>query len=454
MSESFDRARAIAASVHEAGGRALIVGGWVRDRLMGRDSKDVDLEVFGLPSQRVRSLLEFFGRVEAVGESFQVYKTGDVDVSLPRRESKSGRGHRGFEVAGDPEMTFPEAARRRDFTINAIGWDPLTDEYLDPYGGQEDLRHRLLRAVDASTFADDSLRALRAVQFAARFEFALDERTSQLCRAMALDDLPAERVWGEIEKLLFAPRPSVGLTLALDLGIVGRLFPELHALVGCPQEPEWHPEGDVWVHTLQVVDQARKRVDDLPRAQQLAIMLGAVCHDFGKPATTALMDGRIRSHDHEEQGVAPASVFLDRLNIHSIDGYDVRRQVEGLVAQHLKPGAWFKVRDEVGDGAFRRLAQKVDLELLARVAKADCLGREPGHFDCSAMDWFLDRARQLGVEHRAPGPILLGRHLLEIGLTPGPRLGEILKAVYEQQLDGTVTTLEDAVAAARRALNR
>jgi tRNA nucleotidyltransferase (CCA-adding enzyme) len=452
MSESFDRARAIAASVRDTGGRALIVGGWVRDRVMGRESKDVDLEVFGLPSQRVRALLETFGRVEAVGESFQVYKTGDVDVSLPRRESKSGRGHRGFEVAGDPEMTFPEAARRRDFTINAIGWDPLTDEYLDPYGGQEDLKHRRLRAVDASTFADDSLRALRAVQFAARFEFALDEPTSQLCRTMALDDLPAERVWGEIEKLLFAPRPSVGLTLALDLGIVERLFPELHALVGCPQEPEWHPEGDVWVHTLQVVDQARKRVDDLPRAQQLAIMLGAVCHDFGKPATTALMDGRIRSHDHEEQGVAPASVFLDRLNIQSIDGYDVRRQVEGLVAQHLKPGAWFKVRDEVGDGAFRRLAQKVDLELLARVAKADCLGREPGHFDCSAMDWFLDRARQLGVEHRAPGPLLLGRHLLEIGLTPGPRVGEILKAVYEQQLDGTVTTLDDAMTAARAIL--
>jgi len=454
MSESFDRAPAIAASVRQAGGHALIVGGWVRDRLMGRDSKDVDLEVFGLPSPRVRSLLESFGRVEAVGESFQVYKTGDVDVSLPRRESKSGRGHRGFEVAGDPDMTFPEAARRRDFTINAIGWDPLADEYLDPYDGREDLNHRLLRAVDASTFADDSLRALRAVQFAARFEFTLDEPTRQLCRTMALDDLPAERVWGEIEKLLFAPRPSVGLTLALDLGIVARLFPELHALVGCPQEPEWHPEGDVWVHTLQVVDQARKRVDDLPRPQQLAIMLGAVCHDFGKPATTALMDGRIRSHDHEEQGVAPASLFLDRLNIHSIDGYDVRRQVEGLVAQHLKPGAWFKVRDEVGDGAFRRLAQKVDLELLARVAKADCLGREPGHFDCSAMDWFLDRARQLGVEHRPPGPILLGRHLLEIGLTPGPRVGEILKAVYEQQLDGTVTTLEDAVAAARRALKR
>jgi tRNA nucleotidyltransferase (CCA-adding enzyme) len=450
MSESLDRATRIATAVREAGGRALIVGGWARDRLLDRDAKDIDLEVYGLPSSRVRSLLESLGRVEAVGESFQVYKSGDIDVSLPRRESKMGRGHRGFDVIGDPDMSPTEAARRRDFTINAIAWDPLSGEYLDPYDGRGDLARRLLRAVDPATFSDDSLRALRAVQFAARFDLTLDEQTRELCRSIALDDLPAERVWGEIEKLLMAPRPSIGLALALELGIVTRLFPELHALVACPQEPEWHPEGDVWVHTLQVVDQTRQRIDDLPRPQQLALMLGAVCHDFGKPATTAELDGRIRSLDHEEQGVAPALLFLDRLNIHSIDGYDVRRQVAGFVAQHLKPGAWFKVRDEVGDGAFRRLAHKVDLELLARLAKSDCLGREPGRFDCSAMDWFLDRARALGVEHRPPPPILLGRHLLALGMTPGPHVGEILKAVYEQQMDGSITTLEDAMAAARR----
>jgi tRNA nucleotidyltransferase (CCA-adding enzyme) len=452
MSESLERATQIATAVHEAGGRALIVGGWVRDRLMDRaaTAKDIDLEVYGLPSERVRSLLESIGRVEAVGESFQVYKTGDIDVSLPRRESKTGRGHRGFDVTGDPDMSPTEAARRRDFTINAIAWDPLTGEYLDPYDGRGDLDRRLLRAVDAATFSDDSLRALRAVQFAARFELTLDQQTRDLCRSIALDDLPPERVWGEIEKLLLAPRPSIGLALALELGIVAQLFPELEALVACPQEPEWHPEGDVWIHTLQVVDQTRQRIDDLPRPQQLALMLGAVCHDFGKPPTTAEIDGRTRSLDHEEQGVAPALLFLDRLNIHSIDGYDVRRQVAGFVAQHLKPGAWFKVRDEVGDGAFRRLAHKVDLELLARLAKSDCLGREPGRFDCSAMDWFLDRARALGVEHRPPQPILLGRHLLALGLTPGPRVGEILKAVYEQQMDGSVTTLEDAIETARR----
>ncbi len=443
------RVEEIARAVRDAGGRAVIVGGWVRDWLMGRDSKDVDLEVFGLPADALRRLLEEFGRVESVGESFQVFKCGDIDVSLPRRESKSGRGHRGFAVAGDPSMSVADAARRRDFRVNAIAWDPLTGEYLDPFDGRADLALRRLRVVDPTTFADDSLRVLRAVQFAARFGFELDAEARTLCRGIPLDDLPAERIWGEVEKLLFAPRPSVGFALALELGVVSRLWPELQALVGCTQEPEWHPEGDVWVHTLQVVDQARTRLDGLSRPEQIAVMLGAVCHDFGKPATTAFVDGRIRSIDHEEQGVAPATIFLDRLKVHSIDGYDVRTQVLGITAQHLKPGMWFKVRDEVGDGAFRRLAAKVDLELLARVAKSDCLGREPGRFNCDAMDWFLERARGLGVEHRPPGPILLGRHLLDLGVEPGPRMGRVLKAVYERQLDGDVTTFEEAVAAAR-----
>jgi tRNA nucleotidyltransferase (CCA-adding enzyme) len=450
-SDALERTRAIAASVRHAGGRALIVGGWVRDRLMGRDAKDIDLEVYGLDATGLRHLLESLGRVETVGESFQVYKSGDIDVSLPRRESKAGRGHRGFDVTGDPTMPIEEAARRRDFTVNAIAWDPLTDDYLDPFDGRGDLRRRLLRVVDPARFADDSLRVLRAVQLSARLDFRLDDDARELCRAISLDDLPPERVWGEIEKLLLAPRPSIGFALAMELGVVAKQFPELHALAGCLQEPEWHPEGDVWVHTLQVVDQARARIDDLARPRQIAVLLGAVCHDLGKPSTTAVIDGRIRSLDHEEQGVAPALALLDRLNVWSMDGYDVRQQVAGLVAHHLKPGAWFKAR-EVGDGAFRRLAHKVDLELLARLAKADCLGRSPGTFDCTAMDWFLERARSLGVEHRPPAPILLGRHLLVLGLEPGPRLGKILKAVYELQLDGTVTNLDQAIAAAKRVM--
>jgi tRNA nucleotidyltransferase (CCA-adding enzyme) len=176
-------------------------------------------------------------------------------------------------------------------------------------------------------------------------------------------------------------------------------------------------------------------------------MLGAVCHDIGKPPTTAFIDGKIRSPGHEEAGVEPTRRVLDRLNIHTIDGFDVRGQVVGLVAQHLKPGMFYKA-PVVSDGAFRRLAQKVDLELLARLARADCLGRT-GDFDCSAMDWFLDRARALGVEHEPPKPLLMGRHLLAMGLSPGPQIGEILKQVYEKQLDGTITTEEEAIQAAR-----
>ena len=442
----------IAEAVRARGGRALVVGGWVRDRLLGHDSKDMDVEVFGVPAADLHALLAPFGKVEPVGQSFPVYKLGTIDVGLPRRESKSGRGHKGFLVEGDPSMPVVEAARRRDFTINAILWDPLTDEYIDPFGGREDLRRTFLRAVDPATFGDDSLRVLRAVQFAARFELTLDAQTRTLCTSIRLDDLPPERVWGEIEKLLLlARRPSIGFQLALELGAVDQLFPELKALVGCEQEPEWHPEGDVWVHTLMVIDQARTRIDDLDRADRTSVMLAAVTHDFGKPKTTAVIDGRIRSLNHEEEGVEPAAAFLDRLNIHSIDGKDVRRQVLGLTAHHLKPGMLFKVRHELTDGAFRRLAQKADLELLARVAKSDCLGRT-GTFDCSAMDWFLERARELGVDHRPPKPLLLGRHLLELGMPPGPKMGELLKQVYEKQLDGEITTTEQAVALASQIL--
>jgi tRNA nucleotidyltransferase (CCA-adding enzyme) len=448
-----DTAVALAAAVRGAGGRALLVGGWARDRWRGQPSKDIDVEVFGVPADRLERLLSRFGHVNAVGESFAVFKVAGLDVALPRRESKSGRGHRGFRVEGDPAMSVEEAARRRDFTVNAIAFDPLTNQYLDPFDGRGDLDRRILRAVDPVTFADDSLRVLRGVQFAARFGLQMDEPTRALCRTLALDDLAPERVWGEIEKLLLlAAEPSDGLRLALDLGVVERWLPECAGLVGCPQEPEWHPEGDVWVHTLQVVDEARRRIDDLPRPKQVAVMLGALAHDFGKPATTAFSDGRIRSIGHEEAGVPPALRMLDRLQVFTLDGYDVRGQVAGLVAHHLKPGSWHKSPSPVGDGAFRRLAQKVDLELLARLAEADCVGRRPGVFDCSAMTWFLEHARALGVEHAAPKPLLLGRHLIELGVAPGPAMGALLRRVYERQLDGDVTTLADAVMLAREAL--
>src|SRR5688500_1336755 len=412
------------------------------------------MEVFDIPQEALLPLLKSLGRVEPVGQSFPVYKLGAIDVALPRRESKTGRGHKGFSVEGDPSMPFDAAARRRDFTINAIGWDPLTGDYLDPFSGRRDLQVRVLRVVDPATFADDSLRVLRALQFAARFDLTIDPDTARLCSSIALDDLPAERIWGEFEKLLLqAERPSIGFALARELGVVDQLLPEMETLYDCPQDPEWHPEGNVWIHTLMVIDQARRRNADLDRPRLATVMLGAVCHDLGKPATTALIDGRIKSPGHEAAGVGPATGILDRLNVHTIDNFDVRAQVLGLVTEHLRPMAFFKARETVTDGAFRRLAQKVDLELLAAFARADCHGRA-GTFDCSAMDWFIERARSLGVEHRPPKPILLGRHLIELGISPGPRMGEILRAVYELQLDGVVATLDDAVREASQHIAR
>lgn len=447
-----DTAVAIARAVRDAGGRALVVGGWVRDGIMRRPSKDIDLEVYGVPADRLLALLGAFGRVNTVGESFTVYKVAGLDVSLPRRESKVGRGHKGFEVTGDPSLPLKDAARRRDFTINAIAWDPLTSQYEDPWDGRAAIEARVLRAVDPRTFPEDSLRVLRAVQFAARFNFTLDPGTADLCRRIDLDDLPSERIWGELEKLLLhAEQPSAGFTLALELQVIDRLFPELKALVGCQQEPEWHPEGDVWVHTLLVIDQARQRLAGLDRAAQITVMLGAVCHDLGKPPTTAFIDGRIRSREHEQAGVAPATAVLDRLNIHTIDGYDVRRNVLGIVAHHLKPGM-FRQAPAVSDGAFRRLAQKVDLELLAIVAASDCEGRGGG-FDCSAMDWFLARAQELGVQHAPPDPIVKGRHLLALGVPPGPRVGQILKQIYERQLDGSIHDVEQGIQLAQELIS-
>ena len=446
---SLDTAIGIATLVKREGGRALVVGGWVRDKLLDRPNKDSDIEVYGIPAERLREILSELGTVNTVGESFTVYKVQEVDVSLPRVESKIGRGHRAFAVTGNPKLAPEEAARRRDFTINAIAWDPLTNEYIDPFDGRGDLNRRLLKAVDLNTFGEDSLRVLRGVQFAARFEFEMAPATRALCARIDLDDLPSERIWAEIEKLMLqAERPSIGWRLALELGVLDRLFPDVKALVGCEQEPEWHPEGDVWIHTLMVIDQARSRIDDLTRGEQVTVMLGALCHDLGKPPTTAFVDGRIRSMDHEQAGLGPAARVLDRLNVHTINGFEVRHHVLGIVAHHLKPLSFYKSATPVGDGAFRRLAQKVDLELLARVATSDCLGRT-GNFDCSGIEWFAARSRELGVQHRPPDPILLGRHLLALGMSPGPQMGIVLRDVYERQLDGRITTLDEAIEAAR-----
>jgi tRNA nucleotidyltransferase (CCA-adding enzyme) len=443
--------------IREQNGRAMLVGGCVRDELMGVESADWDLEVYGVETEQLKKIVGSFGEVNAVGEAFTVYKVGnDLDVSIPRRERKSGRGHKGFIVAGDPDMSFEDASRRRDFTMNAILKDPLTGEIVDPFNGRQDIESRTIRHVSGETFAEDSLRVLRAAQFAARLEFDIAPETVELCKTIDVTDLPKERVWGELEKLLLkARRPSVGLKWLYELGVVDQIFPELKSLVGVKQEPEWHPEGDVDIHTMMVADEARKLIDDLPYERKVTVMLGAIAHDFGKPPTTQYFDGRWRSHSHDEAGVEPTLTFLDRLGLFTLNGYDVRNQIVQLVRYHLKPGEFYKAKNPVGDGAFRRLARKVEPDLLYRVAKADSLGRNPDwlpvekRFGSEAQEWFIEKVRELQIETRPPEPILMGRHLLELGLQPSPEFKRILDAVYEMQLDGKVKNLDEAVGEAK-----
>jgi len=439
------------------GGRPFIVGGAVRDALLvSRPAMDLDVEVFGLAADVVREVLARFGPVNAVGEAFTVFKLSGlegiesaVDVSLPRRDSKSGPGHRGIAAVGDPFLSLEEASRRRDFTINAVLFDPLHGEVHDPHCGVRDLEARVLRAVDARHFGEDPLRALRAVQLAARFELVVEPATAALCRSMPLGELAAERVLGEIEKLLLeARRPSIGLGLMKEWGMLPVLAPELLPLAATPQDPEWHPEGDVWTHTLLAVDQATPLIDGLDRPRALAVMLATLAHDLGKPGTTQRIDGRIRSLGHEEAGVPLAESLLQRWGVHTWHGYDVRGQVLGLVGNHLKPGQLYDDRERVSDGAIRRLARKCEPALLYRVARADCLGRT-GDFPPVAMEWFLERVQQLEVAERPPRPILMGRHVVAMGVSPGPEVGRIVHAVYERQLDGAVTDLAQAEAEAR-----
>ena len=415
-------------AVSRAGGRAMLVGGWVRDFLRDCPKTDYDIEVYHLAAEPLRQLLATLGTVSSVGEAYTVYKVRlrgpgrplVVDVSLPRRESKVSRGHRGFLVTGDPEMSFAAAARRRDFTINAIMYDPLSGEFIDPYDGRRDIERRLLRVVDPATFVEDSLRVLRAMQFAARLEFSIDPETIALCRRIDLHDLPAERIWGEVEKwLLHSARPSIGLQAAFQLGIISQLWPEIES-----------PDPEHLCHLGRALDEAAESIAGLDFPRRVTVMLATLCRDF----------------NHEARGVSAVERFLERLQIHTFNHYPTRRQILALVAHRGLPAQWS--RTGMADGDYRRLAQQVEPGLLARVELASTTGER------SLIDQFLERVRRLGVEIAPPPPILQGRHVLALGLPPGPRIGEITRAVYDLQLDDRVLTLEDAIEAARLLLSR
>ena len=426
----------VAELVSEQGGRALLVGGCVRDGLLGRLAKDIDMEVYGLPIEKIEEGLRPYFRLDTVGRSFGVLilKGEDIDIALPRRESKTGPKHTDFRVEGDPTMSQEDAASRRDFTINAISLDPLTGELIDPFNGVADLEARRLRHV-SSAFSEDPLRVLRGMQFIARFELNPAPETIALCRTLDPQDLPSERLWEEWKKLILKGRSIFkGLSFLQDCDWL-QYFPELEDLVGCNQDPKWHPEGDVWNHTRHCLDAyAAHRIDD--EWEDLIVGLAVLCHDFGKPSTSYTDEnGRIRSPRHDVEGVPIAQRFLKRLTRQK----KIFEEVLPLVEQHMRPLALY--RDGAGDSAIRRLAARVKrVDRLTRVAHADKNGRPPiAPDDFPEGKWLLERAAQLAIEDNAPKPILLGRHLVELGIKPGKHFGKILDRVYEAQLDGTFT---------------
>ncbi len=435
-------------AVRAAGGRALLTGGCVRNAALGLPATDLDIEIYGIPPDRLTAILSARFIMDLVGHAFGVLKIHGlpIDVSIPRRESKTGVGHRGFETLSDPFMTLEDAASRRDFTMNAMAFDPASGDLLDPYGGLRDLDARVLRHT-SEKFVEDPLRVLRGMQFAARFDLTVAPETVALCRTLTPEHLARERVFEEWRKLLLlGVRPSRGLTFLREAGWLP-YFPELQALIGCAQEPDWHPEGDVWIHTLHCLDAfATERLGQ--GLEDLVVGLAVLCHDLGKPAKTALEDGKIRSKGHDTAGEAPTRLFLGRMT----NQQNLVEEVVPLVLTHLRPRELYEAR--AGDSAVRRLALRVGrIDRLVRLARADQMGRPPLVFDgFPAGDWLLARSRALDIERAAPKPVVLGRHLLALGLTPGPKVGSILKTCYDAQIDGAFSTLEEGLEYAKRVI--
>lgn len=422
------------------GGRALLIGGCVRDALLNLPAKDIDMEVYGLEVEAVEAALRPHFRLDTVGRAFGVLllKGEHIDIALPRRESKTGPRHQDFEVRGDPTLSPEEAASRRDFTINAIGCDPLTGALLDPTGGITDLKARRLRHISPA-FSEDPLRVLRGMQFVARFGLCPDPATVELCRQLHPKDLPAERLWEEWKKLLLKGTfISAGLDFLKACDWL-QYFPELKALVGCEQDPMWHPEGDVWNHTRHCLDAfAAQRIGN--EWEDLVVGLAVLCHDFGKPDTSYTdASGRIRSPRHDVEGVPVARRFLERLTRQK----KIFEEVLPLVEQHMRPLALY--RDGASDSAIRRLAARVQrVDRLVRVAHADKFGRPPIQPEgFPEGEWLLKKAGVLAIQDNAPKPLLLGRHLIELNILPGPHFGRILDHAYEAQLDGAFDNEEE-----------
>jgi tRNA nucleotidyltransferase (CCA-adding enzyme) len=425
------------------GVKPVLVGGCVRDYFFKIPNKDFDIELFGLNClETIEKTLQKFGNVKLVGKLFGVLTLRvdeyDFDFALPRIEKKIGNSHTDFEIVSDANLSFKEAARRRDFTINAIGYDYESKEFLDPFNGLEDVKTKTLRHIDDKTFVEDSLRVYRAVQFTSRFDLKVEEKTLELCKKIVNSDeckyLPKERIYEEFKKLfLKSSKPSNGFELIREFGLL-KYFPELQALIGCIQDKEYHPEGDVWVHTLMTIDELSKIIKKQnleDEYRKLYLFYGILCHDLGKPFCTEVINERITSHKHESLGIEPTISFLSRLT-NEKKFIDI---VCSLVKNHLAPFQLYLAQSS--EKAVKRLSLKVNIEDLCLVCLADCLGRDiPDKDKCyKATNWLLQKAKELEIHNAPILPLIQGRDLIKLGFKPGKKFKEILDFAFDLQID-------------------
>lgn len=428
----------------------IVVGGYVRDALLSIHSKDIDIELYNLRSlEELEQILKPFGKLNLVGKSFGVIKLKikelDIDFSPPRTESKRTAGHKGFSVCYNFTLDFTAASRRRDFTINAIGYNPQTKTLLDPHNGVEDLRNRRLACVHEKTFIEDPLRPLRAIQFAARFDLTCDPILLNLCKDMivhgALEELPKERIFEEFKKLfLLAPKPSIGMELLHRMGALP-FFAPLDMFEHTPQDPLSHPEGNVWRHTLMALDvMASLRTGD--SKCDLVLMFAVLLHDCAKPITTVNNNGEINAPKHAKIGVEVAKDFLEKItNEHAL-----KEDILPLIRYHGRVQKFYENTASIPE--ILCLSTRVPIEKLILVSQADFLGRgingkSPKHFE--AGEWLYSRAKELGVLSSPPQPLLMGRNLIELGLTPSEDFKRILNSAYEAQLNQEFFTTQEAI---------
>ena len=441
-------AEKIAEKVREAGGRVFYVGGCVRDRILyGSGLRgDIDIEVHGVEPAVLRDALNEVGEPLQYGSSFGIYgiSGSDIDIAIPRKEHATGRGHRDFEVFTDPYIGAEAAARRRDFTVNALMEDVLTHEVLDPYGGRADIEKRMLRCVDPASFVEDPLRVLRCARFAAVLGFEVDPGTVELCSGMALEALSKERVEGELKKTLTgSEKPSVFFNVLKDMHQLKPWFTELEQLIGLEQDPVYHPEGDVWTHTMEVLDRAaayRGKAE-----QPYPFMMLALTHDFGKIESTELVKGRIHAYGHEAAGLPIIETFLRRLTEETA----LISYVLNMAELHMKPNmmAFSKSPVKSTNKLFDSAASASDLIYMSMADHPVKSGDTPFSGDADFLFERLEKYKETMAQ-----PYVMGRDLIAAGLKPGEGFGELLEYAHKLRLAGIdkETALKQVLAMARK----